>query len=130
MVYCRILFNNIKESTPNFIKTIAYSQTVKPILGRKPQVAWKMTKDPKYINMMKWIHRNIMCKTVNYQIFFFAVTYGITAVFFYPALWMYQSNNRHRQLDYVLVKENEFKRLKALEEEEDEEAGAAEDDEE
>ena len=127
MVYTRILFNNIKNSTPAFIKTIAYSATVKPVLGRKPQVAFKMTRDPKYIRMMKWIHRNIMMKTVNYQIFFFAVTYGITAVFFYPGLWIYQSNNRHRQLDFVLAKENEYKRLKAAEEEEDEEDGAAAD---
>ena len=33
MVYTRILYNNIKEYTPNFIKTIPYAQTVKPVLG-------------------------------------------------------------------------------------------------
>ncbi len=125
MVYTRILFNNIKESTPNFLKTIAYSQTVKPVIGRKAQIGWRMSKDRKYIMMMKWIHRNIMCSTLNYQIFFFATTFAITSVFFYPALWMYQSTNRHRQLDYAIAKENEYKKKVA-----EEEAAAAEEEEE
>ena len=34
MVYTRLLFNNIKEYTPNFIKTIPYAQITKPVFGR------------------------------------------------------------------------------------------------
>lgn len=33
MVYGKILFNNIKEYTPSFIKTVPYSQTFKPSFG-------------------------------------------------------------------------------------------------
>jgi len=120
MVYTRILFNNLKEYTPSFMKTISYNKTVKPILGRKKPVGWKVFQDPKYKSMMNFIHRNVMCNSLNYQIFFFVVTYSITSFFFYPSLWLYQSNNRHRQLDEAIKKENEYKRLKALEEEAEE----------
>jgi len=34
MVYGKIIFNNIKEYTPSWIKTIPYSQTTKPLLSR------------------------------------------------------------------------------------------------
>ena len=119
MVYTRILFNNIKESTPNFFKTIPYSQTVKPVLGRKPQVGWKMIKDPLTIRAMLAFKRYVINNSVNYQIFLFFVTFSVTSAFFYPALWMYQSNNRHRQLDVAIAKEKEYQRKKALEEEEE-----------
>lgn len=33
MVYGKILFNNIKEYTPSWIKTVPYSQTTKPTFG-------------------------------------------------------------------------------------------------
>lgn len=115
------MFNNIKESTPNFMKTIAYSQTVKPVLGRRPQVSWRMTRDPSFIRMMRWIHRKVICNTLNYQLLFIGVAYAVFAGFFYPSLWAYQANNRHRQLDFALLKENEYKRQKELAEAADEE---------
>ena len=49
----------------------------------------------------------------NYQTFFFLIVFGLTSVFFYPALWIYQSNNRHRTLDAALAKENAYKKKKA-----------------
>lgn len=33
MVYGRIIFNNVKEYTPSWIKTIPYSQVTKPTFG-------------------------------------------------------------------------------------------------
>jgi len=33
MVFNRILFNNIKEYTPSWIKTIPHSQVTRPILS-------------------------------------------------------------------------------------------------
>ena len=42
MVYTKILFNNIKEYTPKFMKTIPFSRTVLPKFGRKKTIAWKM----------------------------------------------------------------------------------------
>jgi hypothetical protein len=35
MSYGRILFNNIKEYTPKWFKTVPYSKTVKPTFGKK-----------------------------------------------------------------------------------------------
>ena len=119
MVYTRLLFNNIKEFTPNFFKTIPYSQTVKPVLGRKAQVAWKMTKDPKTIRATLFFKRYVINNSVNYQIFLFLLTFGITSVFFYPSLWAYQANNRHRQLDAAIAKEKAYQHKKALEDEEE-----------
>ena len=34
MVYGRILYNNIKEYTPKWFKTVPYAQTTKPTFGR------------------------------------------------------------------------------------------------
>lgn len=128
MVYTRLLFNCIKESTPSFIKTIPYNRTVKPKLGRGQRVGWKVTQTASYKRTMNWLHRNIMCNTLNYQIFFFFVTFSITGFFFYPGLYLYQLNNRHRQLDVAIEKEKEYQKKKKLEEEaeeddEDEEEG-------
>lgn len=33
MVYGRILYNNIKEYTPKWFKTVPYAQTTKPTFG-------------------------------------------------------------------------------------------------
>jgi len=33
MVYGKIFYNNIKEYTPTWMKTIPYSQVTKPVLG-------------------------------------------------------------------------------------------------
>ena len=35
MVYGKIIFNNIKEYTPSFIKTIPYKNVKKPELSKK-----------------------------------------------------------------------------------------------
>ena len=121
MAYTRLLFNSLKETTPYFIKTIPFNKTVKPVLGKKAPVGWKMCLDPKYKAFMKFIHRNIMCNSLNYQIFFFGVTYAITSIFFYPGLYIYQSNNAHRQLNVAIEKENEYKKKKQLEEEAEDE---------
>ena len=127
MVYTRILFNNIKESTPNFFKTIPYNQTVKPVLGRQPQRGWKMMKDPKVIRGMLGIKRYIMGNTMNYHIFLFFLTYGVTTVFFAPALWAYRSTNAHRTLDVAIAKEKAYQARKAKEEEgDDDEEGEGE----
>lgn len=115
MVYTRILFNNIKEFTPNFIKTVPYAQTAKPVLGRKPQVGWRAFKDPKTHKLMRLFKKYVLEDSAYYQLFFFFVVFGITSVFFYPSLWAYQSNNRHRTLDVAIAREKEYQKKKAEE---------------
>ena len=117
MVYTRILFNNIKEYTPNFIRTVPYSACVKPALGYKPNRSYKMFRDPKVIRLYARIKKYIIDDGPNYQILFFMATFAVTAVFFYPMLYIYQSNNAHRQLDYVIALEKVYKDKKAAEEE-------------
>ena len=34
MVYGKLIYNNVKEYTPSWFKTIPYSQTVKPTFGK------------------------------------------------------------------------------------------------
>lgn len=120
MVYTRILFNNIKEFTPNFIKTVPYAQTAKPVLGRKPQVGWRAFKDPSTHKLMRLFKKHILEDSANYQLFFFFVVFGVTSLVFYPSLWAYRTNNVHRSLDVAIAKEKEYKKKKAEEEEAEE----------
>jgi hypothetical protein len=117
MVYTRILFNNIKEYTPNFLRTVPYSACVKPTLGYKKDVTYKMFKDPATIRLYARIKKHILDDGPNYHIFFFMCTFLVTSAIFYPMLYIYQSTNAHRQLDYVLAKEKAYKAKKAAEEE-------------
>jgi len=55
MVYTRLLFNNIKEYTPSFIKTVPYSQVTKPVFGKGRQVQSRMMADPKVKRLLKFI---------------------------------------------------------------------------
>ena len=45
-----------------------------------------------------------------YQIFMFGLAFGIWAVFFYPALWLYQYNNRNRTYEAAMLKERAYKK--------------------
>ena len=120
MVYYRIIFNSVREYTPDFIKTVPYSQCVKPALGRKAPVVWKAFKDPQTIRMMRFFKRTVFENRVVYHIFFFFVVMAFTKLMWMPMLWIYQTNNRHRQLDVVLKKEAEYKARMEAEEEDDE----------
>ena len=121
MTYTRILFNHIKEYTPNAIKTIPYAKSSKPVNGTKPQVGWKTFKDPQTIKVMRFFKRNVIDDTASYQVFFFLVIFGLTSIMFYPALWVYRTNNAHRNIDYAIKKEEEYKAKLAASEENEEE---------
>ncbi len=88
MVYGKILFNNIKEYTPSFIKTIPYSQTTKPSFGnflsdflnkiieifrlvRKAQIISRFGADPKVKRAYKWIQMNVQKNPTLWQCFIF-----------------------------------------------------------
>lgn len=116
MVYTRVLFNNIKEYTPSFIKTVPYAQSAKKVLERKPLVAFAHAKKKANIKFYKFVFTYIMNCEVNYQIFLFGLTFVMSSVFFYPALFYYQHSNKHRQLDHALKIENDYKKSQEDEE--------------
>jgi len=45
-----------------------------------------------------------------YQIFIFGLSFGLWATFYYPMLWIYQANNKHRTFQAAIAKEKAFKR--------------------
>ncbi len=65
---------------------------------------------------MRLFKKYVLEDSAYYQLFFFFVVFGITSVFFYPSLWAYQSNNRHRTLDVAIAREKEYQKKKAEEE--------------
>ncbi len=72
MVYGRLMFNNIKEYTPSFIKTIPYNQIAKPVFGKQKQVQSKLMADPKIKRLLKFIQKNVQKNPFTWQIFIFA----------------------------------------------------------
>ncbi len=132
MVYTKLLFNNIKEYTPKFMKTIPFNRTVKPQFYRGINPAFRFNQTPSVIRMYKLINRVFYSTLVGQVLLHFIVSSGIIMIFWQPVLSVYQSNNAHRQLDYALKKEKEYIRLKEEAEaadEEDDEAEEEDDDE-
>merc|ERR1711976_218579 len=119
MVYGRILFNNIREYTPLWFRTIPYSRIHKPTLARQPYMgpAFLQKNRRAILFFQKWIQKN----TTNYQIFCFFLAFGMTQVFWRPLLYAYQSNNVHRGLDAALKREKAYKDSLPKDDDEDEE---------
>lgn len=46
-----------------------------------------------------------------YQVFMFGLVFGIWASFYYPVLFVYQANNKHRTYDAAIAKEKAYKKL-------------------
>ena len=128
MAYGRLLFNNIKEYTPHFIKTVPFARTVKPVLGRGQQVSYRLNRTRSVIGMYKTIDRVFMSTPAGWNLLIFLMTFGLSSLFFFPALSVYQSNNAHRQLSVALAKEKAYKKM--MEEEDDDEDYDDDDDEE
>lgn len=61
---------------------------------------------------------------LGFQVFIFGACFCMTFGYFYPMLWIYQSNNAHRSLDKAIEVEKAYKKKKA--EEEEAEAAASE----
>jgi len=57
-----------------------------------------------------------------YQLFMFGLCFGLWSSIFFPCLWLYQFNNRHRTYDAAMLKERAYKRK--LKEQEDAEEAA------
>eukprot|EP01017_Pseudomicrothorax_dubius_P000589 TRINITY_DN0_c219_g1_i2.p1 TRINITY_DN0_c219_g1~~TRINITY_DN0_c219_g1_i2.p1 ORF type:complete len:123 (+),score=39.84 TRINITY_DN0_c219_g1_i2:44-412(+) len=122
MVYTKILFNNIKEYTPSFIRTIPYSQITKTTLGRKPQIVSKFNADPKVKRFWRFFQRHIQKNPTLFQVYIFLNSFVIFHLCYDSWLFLYRLNNQHRSLDAAIATEKEFKRKQR---EQEEAAGSA-----
>lgn len=111
MVYGRLIYNNCKDYTPSWIKTLPYQQAVRPTFGikssnhavRQPQVVSKFNADPKVKAAWKFLQRNVQVNPWVWQLLIFASitlinyvdAFAIFSVCYYPWLWVYQANNTH-----------------------------------
>ena len=130
MAYGKLLFNNFKTYTPTFMKTVPYSRTVKPVLGRGKHVAYALNKTKNMMMFYRAIDKVFMSTPAGWNILLFLMTYGLTALFFYPAIYLYKQNNAHRTLDVAIEKERVYKAKLAAEEEEEDDDDEDEEDEE
>merc|ERR1712032_133943 len=125
MVYTRrILFNNIKEYTPSWMKTIPYRQTVQRSFVRQPSTISTFTRNNR--GAYAFFRDHVQKIGWRYETFLFALSFGMTQLFFAPLLWYYQSKNAHRQLPVAqelerIGKARRQRREEREEEEEDEE---------
>eukprot|EP01016_Furgasonia_blochmanni_P014810 TRINITY_DN1788_c0_g1_i5.p3 TRINITY_DN1788_c0_g1~~TRINITY_DN1788_c0_g1_i5.p3 ORF type:complete len:123 (-),score=50.22 TRINITY_DN1788_c0_g1_i5:349-717(-) len=117
MVYTKILFNNIKEYTPSWFRTIPYAQVTKTVLGRRPQVISKFNAQPNIKRFWRFVQRNIQKNPALWQVWIFFNAYLIFHICYDPWLYVYKLNNEHRTLDHAFAIEKEYKRKKRLEEE-------------
>merc|ERR1712232_587933 len=107
MVYGRILFNNIREYTPLWFRTINHSRTYQRPMGRQPfrGPAIERKSAGAFRFFATWIQKN----TAAYQLWILFVAYTMTNVFWQPLLFLYRSNNTHRSLDAAMVVEKAYK---------------------
>ncbi|CAK79841.1 unnamed protein product (macronuclear) [Paramecium tetraurelia] len=117
MVYGRLIYNNVKDYTPQWFKTIPYQQTVKPTFVRKPQVVSRLNSDPKVKALWRFLGRNVADNPWAWQVYIFANSFVIFGLCYYPWLWVYQFNNKKRTIDYALQQEKEWKAKQAAAEE-------------
>lgn len=130
MVFTKLLFNNLKEYTPKFIKTIPYNKTVKPQFYKGLNPAFRFNQTRSVINIYKFINRFFYGSLAGQTLLMFIVSSGFTLIFWRPVLYVYQSTNSHRQLSVALKKEKEYIRQQELLEEAEEDEDDDEDDEE
>ncbi len=116
-MYTRILFNNIREYTPKFMKTIPYSKTVPQHFVQKASRHWRFNQTTSVVNNYKFVLKYLYGSLAGQVFLYWGAAYGLTQLIWQPVLFMYQSNNRHRQLDVAMKKEKEYQ--KRMEEEED-----------
>ncbi|EAS03941.1 transmembrane protein, putative (macronuclear) [Tetrahymena thermophila SB210] len=117
MVYGKLIFNNIKEYTPSWIKTIPYSQVTKPILRKQPQIVGKINADPKVKKFWVFLRENVQYYPFLWQFFILGTSFVWFHVCYDPWLAIYQANNAHRSLETALTKEKAHKKKLAEQEE-------------
>ncbi|EGR28393.1 hypothetical protein IMG5_176490 [Ichthyophthirius multifiliis] len=117
MTYGKIIFNNIKEYTPSWIKTIPYSQTVKPTFTRLPQRVGIMNADPKVKRMWRFLQQNVQYYPWLWQMFLLGISFTWFHIVYDPWLQLYKANNANRTYDYAFKKEKAYQKKKQAEEE-------------
>ena len=121
MAFGKLLFNNFKEYTPHYMKTVPFARTVKPVLGRGKPVGYALNKTKSMMAIYRGIDKVFMSTPAGWNILLFLMTYGLTALFFVPAVTLYRQNNAHRTLDVAIARERAYMAKKAAEEEDEDE---------
>lgn len=107
MVYGRILYNNIKEYTPKWFKTVPYGQTARPtfsiipslFVARGKQVESALNSKAPVKNFWRLFGRTVQANPWMWQVFIFAIAFGWFHIVYDPFLTFYRLNNKHvRQL--------------------------------
>ena len=130
MAYGKLLFNNFKEYTPHYMKTVPFARTVKPVLGRGKPVGYALNKTKSMMAIYRAIDKVFMSTPAGWNILLFGLTYGLTALFFVPVVTLYRRNNAHRSLDRAIERERVYLAKKKAEEDEEDEDDEDDEDEE
>lgn len=126
MVFNRILFNNIREYTPLWIKTVPTKYSFKANTSQAFLNSKRQSYSSGSASFLRIFRKYVAKVPVSYQCFIFFCAFVSTYGYFTPLLWLYQSNNKHRAAEPMWARVDELKRLKKLkedaeEQEEDEE---------
>lgn len=120
MVFNRILYNNIKEYTPLWVKTVPSKNAWKPNFSPAYQEARKSSYSKGGAAFLSFFRRYVAKIPAAYQTFLFAVSFGLSYGYFLPLLWVYQSNNRHRAAPLLWAKVDAIKKKRKEQEEAEE----------
>ncbi|KRW98385.1 hypothetical protein PPERSA_12864 [Pseudocohnilembus persalinus] len=119
MVYTKVLFNNIKEYTPSFIKTVPYSQVTKPQFVKRAQVVTKLNASPQMKRFWRGFRNNVQIYPWAWQLVVLGIAYGFYAVTYYPWLAVYRGVNQERTIDAAIEREKQWAQKQAEQEEEE-----------
>lgn len=117
----RILFNNIKEYTPLWIKTVPTKYAFKANLSPAFLESKRQSYSKGTAIFLRLFRRYVAKVPVAYQSFLFLTTFCLTYGYFTPWLWWYQARNKHRSAELVWAKVDEIKKRKKAEEDAEEE---------
>jgi hypothetical protein len=120
MVFNRILYNNIKEYTPLWVKTVPTKNAWKPNFSAAHLDARRQTYGRGVATFLTLFRRYVAKIPAAYQTFLFVTAFGLTYGFSTPLLWMYQSNNKHRSAELVWDKVDAIKKKKKEQEDAEE----------
>lgn len=121
MVFNRILFNNIREYTPLWIKTVPTKYAFKANTSQAFLESKRQSYSKSSASFLRFFRKYVAKVPVAYQCFMFFCAFVTTYGYFMPWLWIYQSNNKHRAAGPMWAKVDEIKRLRKLKEDAEEE---------
>jgi hypothetical protein len=117
----RILFNNIKEYTPLWIKTVPTKYAFKPNTSQAFLEGKRQSYSKGTAAFLRLFRKYVAKIPVAFQCFMFFTSFSLTYAYFLPWLWWYQARNQHRRAELVWAKVDEIKKKRKEQEEAEEE---------